>query len=268
MSTPDHRFYGDVGYREAHPDFTITRLEHPRGRRLPVHGHARAFFTLLSRGGYAERYGRTRVICRERAAWFHPPGIVHRDEIAEGGASFLVIEIGETLYRRALTAGPIAGSRHDLRGGELTLAAQRLARECRDPRRASALVVEGLVLEMLGIVARPARREGEPAWLTSVIERLNDDPARHVTVAALARDEGVHPVRLARAFRRRLGVGIGEYLRAQRVRRVESGLKGDAPLAELALAAGFVDQSHMTREFKRVTGRTPGELRGSLRRRG
>ena len=260
-----NRFFGDVGFRDRHADFTITRLEHPHGRRLPVHGHERAYFSVLARGGYAERFGRAEVVCRERAAWFHPPGIVHRDEIAEGGASFLVVEIGEALWRRANAESRIAGSRHDLRGGELALAARRLDRECRDPHRASPLVVEGLVLEMLGIVARRAPRDAEPPWLARVVERLNAEAGRRVTLEALARDEGVHPVRLARTFRRRLGVGVGEYVRAIRVRHVEERLATTIPLADLALAAGFVDQSHMTREFRRVTGRTPGAIRRERR---
>jgi AraC-like DNA-binding protein len=36
-------------------------------------------------------------------------------------------------------------------------------------------------------------------------------------------------------------------------------------LADVALAAGFADESHMTRVFKRVTGETPGECREGVR---
>jgi AraC family transcriptional regulator len=38
----------------------------------------------------------------------------------------------------------------------------------------------------------------------------------------------------------------------------------DRPLSEVALGAGFYDQSHMTRVFRRVTGRTPGACRALL----
>jgi len=41
-----------------------------------------------------------------------------------------------------------------------------------------------------------------------------------------------------------------------------------ATLASLALAAGFADQSHFTRAFKRHTGLTPNAYRRSTRRRG
>jgi len=36
-------------------------------------------------------------------------------------------------------------------------------------------------------------------------------------------------------------------------------------LADIAIDAGFADQSHLTRNFKRFTGRTPGEYRTFLR---
>jgi len=40
---------------------------------------------------------------------------------------------------------------------------------------------------------------------------------------------------------------------------------GDAPLAEVALRAGFADQSHFTREFRRHVGVTPAAFRRSAR---
>ena len=119
------------------------------------------------------------------------------------------------------------------------------------------------MLEMLGLVTRTRGEERhDPPWLAAVVERLHDELAGRHTIAALARDAGIHPVRLARTFRRRIGMGIGDYLQALRVRHIEERIGDpDLPLADLALEAGFVDQSHMTRVFRRVTGLTPGVAR-------
>jgi AraC-like DNA-binding protein len=38
----------------------------------------------------------------------------------------------------------------------------------------------------------------------------------------------------------------------------------EIPLREVALEAGFYDQSHMTRVFRRITGRTPGAHRALM----
>jgi len=41
----------------------------------------------------------------------------------------------------------------------------------------------------------------------------------------------------------------------------------DKPLSEIALSAGFADQSHFTKTFRRLTRTTPGEFRRSFRAR-
>ena len=79
------RFYGNVRLREEYEGFALTHLRHDRPARLPLHEHARAWFCLVRRGGYAEHYGRRDVSYGPSSALFHPPGIAHRDEIAPGG---------------------------------------------------------------------------------------------------------------------------------------------------------------------------------------
>jgi AraC family transcriptional regulator len=82
----------------------------------------------------------------------------------------------------------------------------------------------------------------------------------------LAAEAGVHPVHLSRTFRRFRGRTLGDYLQELRVRHVCQGLAdADRPLVDLSLDAGFTDQSHCTRVFKRLTGMTPGVFRASLR---
>ncbi len=263
-------FFGQVRTTRDYGSFQLTRLRHDHGLRLPVHMHERSYFCLVEHGGYAESLARTAIEYPARSVLFHPPGIVHRDEIGPRGARFLIVEIAGDLYERAFAGTSAAASRQDLCGGELAWAADRLDRECRDPARRSPLVIEGLVLEMLGIVARGEsdQREREPAWLTRVIERLHTDFDRHLTLERLARGAGVDPVRLSRVFRRRMGVPVGEYVLRLRVSWVEARLRDpDTSLAQIAAAAGFVDQSHMTRVFRRITGRTPGNARGLRRAR-
>ena len=66
---------------------------------------------------------------------------------------------------------------------------------------------------------------------------------------------------LSRVFRKTYHTTLGEYLNGLRVEFAFEQLKNpEADLSELALAAGFADQSHFTRVFKRITGNTPGAL--------
>ncbi len=68
----------------------------------------------------------------------------------------------------------------------------------------------------------------------------------------------------ARAYRHWRGEGIGEVRRRRRLEAAALLLeRDDAGLADVAIAAGFCDQSHMTRAFKQQLGRTPAAIRSA-----
>jgi AraC family transcriptional regulator len=80
----------------------------------------------------------------------------------------------------------------------------------------------------------------------------------------VATEAGVHPAHLARVFRRHHRCTIGSYLRRLRLDAACRQLvSGERPLADIALAAGFADQSHFSRLFRAATGVTPTHYRRS-----
>jgi AraC family transcriptional regulator len=84
-------------------------------------------------------------------------------------------------------------------------------------------------------------------------------------VQDIANVVGVHPFHLSRVFRTVHRQTIGEYVQRLRVSYACKQLAvPEIDLAEVALAAGFADQSHFTRVFKNVTGITPGVYRHML----
>uniref|UniRef100_UPI0012E1DA04 helix-turn-helix domain-containing protein n=1 Tax=Nonomuraea sp. SBT364 TaxID=1580530 RepID=UPI0012E1DA04 len=74
----------------------------------------------------------------------------------------------------------------------------------------------------------------------------------------LAAAVGATPFALVRAFRLAYGLPPHAYLTQLRVRRARELLARGTPPAEAALAAGFCDQSHLSRHFRRIVGTTPG----------
>ena len=81
----------------------------------------------------------------------------------------------------------------------------------------------------------------------------------------LARDAGVHPVHLARAFRKFEKRSPGEYQQRLQLRAACELLRDpEWPLAEIAAECGFADQSHFTRMFRRMAATTPLRFRQAI----
>ena len=84
----------------------------------------------------------------------------------------------------------------------------------------------------------------------------------------IAKCVGVHPVHLCRAFHDCYGQTIGEFVRELRMRWASQQLAlAERSLATVAVEAGFCDQSHFNRTFKRLTGMAPGQYRSRITRR-
>jgi AraC family transcriptional regulator len=156
-----------------------------------------------------------------------------------------------------------------LRGRGFGWLAWRLAAELRASDDAAPLAAEGLALELLAAATRESsrRRDRVPSWLSLAEELLHARISDCVRLSELAAAVGEPPVQVARAFRAHYGVSVGEYGRRLRVEWAAGELaSGDRPLVEIAAEAGFADQSHFTRLFKRYVGTTPAQFRAFQRR--
>lgn len=94
--------------------------------------------------------------------------------------------------------------------------------------------------------------------LRRVRDYIHAHAERDISVAELACEAGVSRVYLSRAFEQHFGVPPHIYLNAVRLAHARRLLLTGAPLAAVAAAAGFADQSHFSRRFKGATGLSPG----------
>jgi AraC family transcriptional regulator len=149
--------------------------------------------------------------------------------------------------------------------------AGRLYREYQRLDNVSLLAMEGLALEILAEMSRhriPCPERTPPRWLLRAQELLHARFHENLSLDEIASEAGVHPVHLARVFRRHFGCTPGDYLRKLRVESACRHLAtSDLPLIEIALSAGFADQSHFTKTFRRLMRMTPGEFRRNFRAR-
>jgi len=129
---------------------------------------------------------------------------------------------------------------------------------------ASASLLRAALAGLLRAHARPGGRAGaergpyrSPAAVRTVRDLLAGRLADPPSLDDLARESGMSPFALVRAFRAETGLPPHAYLNHLRVRLARRLLDGGVAPADVAAAAGFADQAHLTRHFKRVVGVPP-----------
>jgi AraC family transcriptional regulator len=255
------RFYGAPTVERQLPGVRLAHLQATnRADHVDEHSHDDAHFVLATHGRYIttaagpETEGPVLV--------YNPPGVIHRDRFLDGGGYFLAVSFAPADWRALADSG--RGAAIDalrLTGPVARKAALRLTRSLL-ARDAEPLSLEALSLELAAQAITPPRDgDKRPSWLDQAETYLADAFDQPIGVADLAKAAGVHPVHLARGYRRWIGAAPGDRLRARRLERAADLLmSGRASIGEIALASGFCDQSHLNRLFVSAYGVTPGEF--------
>ncbi len=260
--------YGDILGATSVAGFTLTETAYAASLKLPKHSHEQAYFCFVLNGRFTEIYGKRTRDCCPLTLVFHPIGETHSDYFHTGARCFN-IQLDTSWTERGEQHSRMISSPAVFYGGRLAHLAARLYREFREPDEFSALVIEGLTLEIIAEVSRDSVNKSErapPRWLEQARRILHEQPGEHLSCVALAESVNVHPVHLAREFRRFYRCTIGEYVRQRRVEfACHQLLTSDASLSDIAQAAGFFDHSHFARMFKTHMGMTPSQYRTALR---
>jgi AraC family transcriptional regulator len=98
--------------------------------------------------------------------------------------------------------------------------------------------------------------------LQPAIDYIHTHLNRDLSLAELASVINISPTYFAGLFKQVMGISPHQYVIQQRVKRAKLMLsKTDLAIADIALQVGFSNQSHLTQQFKRLTGITPKQVR-------
>jgi AraC family transcriptional regulator len=249
-------------------NLNLVESIYPAGLIQPRHTHDLPYFSLVLQGGYTENYGLKSLVREPSTLIFHPREEEHAVEYHSRVRIFR-FEMSPRFIDRLSESSKLPGSRAEFRGDSSTSLATRLYKEFQRMDTISPIVIEGLALEIIGEALRREIRDFEsrtPVWLNRAKEILHEQFSEDLTLAVIAEKVGVHPVYLARQFRKHYHCTVGEYARRLRVEAAcRKVAESDQSLAEIATEAGFYDQSHFSHTFKRMTGLTPAEFRVTFR---
>ena len=250
---------------DAH-GFLVTDAWFSPFLRLPPHCHDRTCFAVMLEGAFDVQFTRITHACPPCSVVIEPAGERHGNRVERTGAHVLVVQPDPAREDLARPCAAVLDRITHFRHGGIAGLAWRLTRELESPDAVTPLAIEGTALEMLALAARldgggPAGRR-PPAWLLRATDLLHSRFLDGLRATDVAGEVGVHPVHLARVFRAYHGVSLGAYVRGLRLDWAARRLTRSADsLGDIALEAGFADQSHFTRAFKRHTGTTPDRFR-------
>jgi len=255
---------GQLIRRRVVGPFTLSEIVYPAELSLPKHAHRQAYVTFVIEGGLHETYSSGAIACRTGAVRFLPAAEVHENWF-EAGARCLHIGSDPVVLAQLHQRPVIPEKPVEINGLGTTWLAHRLYAEFSRQDAASAMAIEGLILEILAEIARSETQQNgvlAPQWLKRATEIVETRFLQRLSLVDIASEVGVHYVHLSRQFHKYNRCTVGELIRKRRVQYACQLLAySSTPLAEIALICGFSDQSHLSFLFKRYMGMSPSKFR-------
>jgi AraC family transcriptional regulator len=242
--------------------FAVVVSRYASGARQSIHRDQLSKLSMVLCGGFLEAGPTGTLDLSAGGLLLKSRTVRHEDAFGATGAVLLTVEFEESEWPLAQVDADCWRKRDDtmaLRLG-VSLVESALARD--------AISIDAACGDLVVEPPSPkVRRMTAPTWLTRLRDEVETFGLAQVDIALRARDAGVHPAHASRLFRRCFGTSITLHAKAHGVRRAIALMsQPNIALGEVALAAGFYDQSHMNRAFRMVSGRPPGAHRQLLGR--
>ncbi|TCR83899.1 AraC family transcriptional regulator [Rhizobium sp. BK376] len=242
----------------------VEAVEAETCHSFPRHMHEQFGIGLIYRGAQKSLSGRGIVEASAGSTITVNPGEVHDGmPIGDHGRAWRMLYFEPRLIAEAIE--DMSESKTDdfefsqpvIDRDDIALRFERLYRAL--TTRGETIRYEEALLTLVASV-QPDRKDSPspPSSVARAQSLIDDDPAKALTLADLAQEAGLSRFQLLRSFAQANGLTPHAYILQRRVNMARRLIARRTPLAEAALEAGFADQSHMTRIFRRTFGVSPG----------
>jgi AraC family transcriptional regulator len=251
----------------ASRDYDISDQRYVPGLTLNLGANSDACFCFVSQGALSEANAAKRFAYRGVNLLFFPPNqsrTVGFDEPSQ----CLIVRVGPAMLSRVRLElqdrSPLK-----IEGWEALWLIRKVQAEFLKEADSGSLIVEAIILQLLVITARFSRDErsnSTRAWLSNVRKTIEHQYLDEFRLSELASLAGVHRVHLVREFRKHYGDTIGQYIRKLRIDHACQLLgQTNLTLREISSTCRFADQSHFTKQFRKLSGLTPAAYRNLVK---
>jgi AraC family transcriptional regulator len=232
----------------------VRRVVDLSDARVPEHAHDWPVLSIFVLGGYLNQTELGRRLIDGPSAILYRAGSAHCNAALSLGFEQIEIEFDPDWLGCTLVPGaPVS---HWI-GGHAGFTARSLAQYCSGA--ISAADIRAAMCRFMSAV-RGVNEPTRAPWVDVVSQHLREDTS--LKVHELAGRMQRHPSWLGFAYRQATGEGLLEAAARFRIESASRLLREtDQCYARVALEAGFCDQSHMNRTFRRILGRLPTAVR-------
>lgn len=253
-------YHGHIIHEHRVGDVHFAMTRRARGETVPEHLHNHAAIRSLISGDhhYIDPEGNIRNSLP--SAWYYSePNAVHSHEACQTD----IVSVGIQFHAEQFPT-PVISANTVLRGTTANFVFSLFESHLRDPRPTSPDVLMSVFHLLRATLADEGQQSTTniPSWLNRLKQHLDSHFLQPLNVDHLSQEIGIHPSHMARAFRAEFGQTVTTYVRDRRLEwSLDTMKNSDDKLGKIAIQAGFADQAHFSREFKRRYGHAPSVYR-------
>jgi AraC-like DNA-binding protein len=252
-------YLGETLWERAIPGLRLTLSAYQPCCAQPWHRHTYPTFFLLLAGDHSDHTRQNVHRQSEFTFVFHPATTEHAGELGPGPTRGLNIEYQTSWLERHQLAERDLHEYRTLQSAHVRLIALRLLATAFQPggKRVDADLETQAFELLVPLISRTATEARMPGWFSKAEDFMQASFRDPISLRDVADEVGVHPVYLARVFRRVRRCTVSEYLRMLRLTEAGRLVLQGASLAQAAYAAGFADQAHFSRCCSATLGFSP-----------
>src|ERR1043166_9058103 len=199
--------------------FSLCESRHVAGT-WPRHRPPRPYACVVLDGAFEERGPGREESASAGTMLLHPEDDEHADRFGPSGA--VCVNVSPSAAWLEITGGGGGDSLFNeyraIRGDATLNLGIAIRRQLGATDTAARLTLEAAALALLAHAAMPSGQRDEGGrWIDRVCEEIRSDPLAQWTLAGIAAKARVHPMHVARTFRRRIGSSLGEFVRGERL---------------------------------------------------
>ncbi len=200
--------------------FRLSERQYAPNLESPLHAHISTYIIITLEGRYFSTFEKRVEEFKRWTVSYHAAGELHTSRYPEEGARVLYVELPPDELKKFPELSASELKLVSMQGGLAEIAARQLYKEFDKPDPLSPIVMDSLISQLFVQLCRRRREfpQSLPRWLGRADELIREHFSEQVGLDSIAKAVGIHPVHLAREYKRVYNCTVGEQVRRLRIR--------------------------------------------------